>query len=250
MPSLYNNLDIIGFRSMDKGDKNDFQRKFFTYVSFFLLAIYLENHFKYQQKVSEGEDLFTNQQYKKLFEWDSAHSDAGKDLMQKFIRGAKLELETLNSNSGLLLNEAFHKKEEDDANYKGIFVIKKKYKQEDLINLYENLRFTTPFVVYRFMKFWPIMDFICLYGHFLNNLIIIYVAIYYNVNFVMFVNICCMCIFYLLTTIKMNNTANRLALECSLQTQCDLRLASIVSKKYKEETFRNFLNLRNSIWRF
>lgn len=45
------------------------------------------------------------------------------------------------------------------------------------------------------------MDYLCLYGHFANNLIIITLAIYYNVNFVMFVNIVCMCVLYLLATI-------------------------------------------------
>jgi len=99
-----------------------------------------------------------------------------------------------------------------------MYPLKSKYKQEDLINLYESLRFTLPFMVYRAIKWWPWIDYCCLYGHFVNNLIIIVLAIYYNVNFVMFVNITCMCVLYLLAAIKLNNIANRLALESSLQS--------------------------------
>lgn len=103
-----------------------------------------------------------------------------------------------------------------------------------MIDLYEAVRFTLPFIVYRAIDFWPVIDFICLYGHFVNNAIIIYLAIYYNVNFVMFVNLVCLSVFYLLTTIQMNNISNKLALETGIQTQCDLRIASIVSKKYNQ----------------
>ena len=44
-PRLYSYLDIIGFRSNNTKDENDFVRKFTIYVTFFLLSIYLENHF-------------------------------------------------------------------------------------------------------------------------------------------------------------------------------------------------------------
>jgi len=47
-PTFYENLDIIGFRSNNSKDKNDFLRKFCSYVMYFLLSIYLENHFIYQ----------------------------------------------------------------------------------------------------------------------------------------------------------------------------------------------------------
>jgi hypothetical protein len=124
------------------------------------------------------------------------------------------------------------------------------YKQEHLIDLYENLRFKLPFMVYRKIKYWPIMDFICTYCHFVNNIIIILLAVYYNVNVVMFVNIVCMCILYMVTTINANSISNKISLENSLQSQCDLRLASIVSKKYHQEIFKNFLDLRYKIWKF
>lgn len=45
-PGLYRNLDIIGFRTMDKTDTGDFSRKFLTYVFYFLLSILLEKHFQ------------------------------------------------------------------------------------------------------------------------------------------------------------------------------------------------------------
>jgi len=115
-----------------------------------------------------------------------------------------------------LVDALERKEDETEDDYKGIFLYKKHYRQEDLINLYEHLRFTMPFMVYRAMNFWPVIDFMCLYGHCVNNLIIITLAIYYNVNFVMFVNICCMCIFYLLAAIRINNIANKIALESSL----------------------------------
>ena len=105
-------------------------------------------------------------------------------------------------------------------------------------------------MVYRAIDYWPIMDYICLYGHFVNNFIIIYLAIYYNVNFVMFINIICLAMFYLATTISMNNIANRIANETGIQSQCDLRSASIITKRYNSETFNKFIGLRGTIWKF
>jgi len=112
-PWLYDNLDIIGFRSNDINDKGDFTRKFITYVSYFLLSIYLENHFIKQQKVSEGEENFTNEQYKKLFEWkDDSKAEA---MIKNMLKGGKIALKTMDSVDAGVVVDKIEDKEEREA---------------------------------------------------------------------------------------------------------------------------------------
>ena len=91
-----------------------------------------------------------------------------------------------------------------------VYIIKKEYVPNDLIDLYESLRFSLPFVMYRSLNWWNFFDSIALYGHFINNIIIVYIAIYYNVNVVMCFNIMCVCLLYLISTIKLNNISHKI----------------------------------------
>ena len=97
-----------------------------------------------------------------------------------------------------------------------VYIIKKVYSPNDLIDLYECLRFSLPFVMYRSANWWNFFDSIALYGHFINNIIIVYIAIYYNVNVVMCFNIICVCLLYMTSTVKLNNISHRIHQESGI----------------------------------
>jgi Ni/Fe-hydrogenase subunit HybB-like protein len=99
-------------------------------------------------------------------------------------------------------------------------------------------------MVYRFMRFWPILDALALYGHIINNLIIVYLALKYNISIFMCFNIFCVCYFYMMSTYRLNQRANKNAYRSGVQSQCDLKMAQLITKRFKNDSFYEFLNLR------
>lgn len=119
----------------------------------------------------------------------------------------------------------------------------------DMIDIYENVRFTTPFLVYKSMKYWPIFDFLASYGHILNNFVIVWIGIYYNVSFFMLFNIACVCIYYAVATIRLNRRALESYSQSGIQSQTDLKIARMVTKEYKISAFYEFLKIRHQLWK-
>lgn len=130
-----------------------------------------------------------------------------------------------------------------------VYKKKSSYSDKDLKDFYESTRFTGPFMIYRKMSWWPYIDFIATYGHIFNNLTIIYVAINYSVSFFMIFNVTCVCMFYCLATHRLNKKAEQNFINSGLQNQCDLKMAQIITKKYKSESFQVFIKLRRDFWR-
>jgi len=110
------------------------------------------------------------------------------------------------------------------------------YSDLDFIQFYEEVRFSTPFMVYRKMAWWPWIDFFALYGHLINNMIIVCLAIYVNVSVVMFFNLLCMCLLYMTTTRAIHGYTGNLRKRTGLLTQCDLKMAQMITKRYKKTT--------------
>jgi hypothetical protein len=54
------------------------------------------------------------------------------------------------------------------------------------------------------IDYWPILDTMAVYGHFINNMIIVYIAFYFNANFVMLFNLICVASMYMIGTIKLD----------------------------------------------
>jgi hypothetical protein len=54
-----------------------------------------------------------------------------------------------------------------------------------------------PFIVYKWIHWWPFFDQVAKFGHVVNSLIVVIVAINYNVSFFMAFNIGCVCFYYL-----------------------------------------------------
>lgn len=129
-----------------------------------------------------------------------------------------------------------------------MFIKKDVYYRQDLIDFYERSRFTMPFMVYRAMKYWPLFDWIASYGHIVSNLLIVYTAIYLSNSFYNCFNILCVSMFYLLSAQIVHNQSHKNFDRAGLQTQCDVKMAGLVTKRYKNESFYTFLDVRMKIW--
>ena len=57
------------------------------------------------------------------------------------------------------------------------------------------------------MDYWPIIDFIAIYGHIINNMLIVWVAINLNVNFFMAFNLLCVCTYYVGASYRLQKRA-------------------------------------------
>lgn len=90
-----------------------------------------------------------------------------------------------------------------------IYTKREHYTHEHLIQFYEGLRFTTPFMVYRAMNLWPVLDFLAQYGHLFNNLIIVVIACNYSVSIFMCFQILCVCYLYAAATARLNWAARK-----------------------------------------
>ena len=101
-----------------------------------------------------------------------------------------------------------HKDEEDkDTNTEitggGTFKIKESYKETDILELYENKRYQTPYVVYKWMDWWPFFDFLAMYGHILHNLLIVVLSINVSVSIFMCLNLIGVVCFYTIATFRL-----------------------------------------------
>jgi hypothetical protein len=105
-----------------------------------------------------------------------------------------------------------------------------------------------PFLVYRKVDWWPTIDTITYNGHIVYCSIVVCLAIFYGVNVFMAYNILTITIFYSITISRTISKAGENKLMAGLRSQTDVRMASIITKKYKSESFAEFLNLRYSLW--
>jgi len=84
---------------------------------------------------------------------------------------------------------------------------KKKFNKFDFLDYFESKRFSTVFMTYRWMDYWAFFDTLAQYGHIFNNFIIVIIAIEFHVTFFMAFNICCVCLLYTLSTLRLSKRA-------------------------------------------
>mmetsp|Transcript_21580 Transcript_21580/g.33240 ORF Transcript_21580/g.33240 Transcript_21580/m.33240 type:complete len:435 (-) Transcript_21580:108-1412(-) len=245
-PKIYKNLGIIGLRSNSfLTDAADFALKYrlFAYVVYFLLSIYLVNYFQGLIAVAKGESEFTEEHYKRLFEFK---------MENKFQTNVKSNWKAATNVAGGNINRAESEVDFEGAFEQGNSVFKKKsvYSFQDLVDFYEKTRFTLPFLVYRKMGWWPFFDSVATYGHIFNNITIIYIAINFSVSAFTCLNVLCVCYFYMMATLHLNRKAAKNFEESGLQSQCDLKFSQLITRRYKKESFQEFLRLRRKIWHF
>ena len=99
------------------------------------------------------------------------------------------------------------------------------------------------------MAWWPVFDTLAQYGHILHNFIIVWLAINYNVSFYMSFNLCCVCYFYTTAVYRLQKRAAESHKLSGLQSQTDLNIAAMVTKRYNIGAFYEFLTVRSRLWR-
>jgi len=105
------------------------ERRFVTYVAFFLFSCYLAIYFKRQIRIMKADKGWTEDDYKRLFEFSMQKPKIGED------KPAGLSMYASDVNEEELEDAVFKKKHS--------------YHYQDLIDYYEKCRFTLPFMIYR-----------------------------------------------------------------------------------------------------
>lgn len=85
------------------------------------------------------------------------------------------------------------------------FTIKSEYKKRDFFLFFEDIQYTTPFIVYRLIDYWNYLDSFAEYGHMINHFFIFYLAIFRYLSFYNFINLLYIVIFYVIVSYKARN---------------------------------------------
>jgi hypothetical protein len=109
-------------------------------------------------------------------------------------------------------DKADSEEEEDTLDNKGFvgsgnFKKKDSYVQNDLLEMYENRRFQTAYIVYKRMNWWPLFDFLAMYGHIVHNLVIVSFSINSSVSIYMCLNLIGVVCFYTIATFRLEKRA-------------------------------------------
>ena len=187
-----------------------------------MVAVYLAGHFEAQIKEAKDEENFEESDFKKLFEFsrDVGARCTGQDV-------------------GDLKKPQFSSK----------FIRRHRYSHLDFLDHYENRRYSTPFLVYKLMDWWPFFDICASYGHLVNNFVVVWLAINYSVSAFMAFNVICVCAFYTLATMRLQQRATTDFLLSGLLGQTDLGTANAITRQYKIGAFYEFLQVRRTMWR-
>jgi len=137
-------------------------------IIFFLSSIYLCNLFSKKLKTASEDENFGEEDYAKLFGFSEEKQKADDS-------SSESELENrIDQNDGL--QESIYKKR--------IY-----YTRQDLIDFYEGVRFTAPFMAYRAVKWWSFLDLIAMYANIIVTGIYMYHAFFQSVNALSFINL-------------------------------------------------------------
>ena len=79
-----------------------------------------------------------------------------------------------------------------------------------MIDFYEGVRFTLPFIVYRWIDYWFIMDVLAKYANGLVSFCYVYVCFYMKVNLFNCFNIFLLISFFFMVAIKVGRKAERI----------------------------------------
>lgn len=189
---------MIGFRVFEFPDKpiDEEKRreilkiKFLSYIAYLMVAIYLSNSYRDITQDNLGEQEFGEVDYKNIFEYKDE-----KDIIKR-----------------VQIDELVVLEREEERNRNQIstkFVKKSIYTENDLRDFYEHRRYFTPFIIYKWMDWWPLFDFLATYGHFLNGFIIVYLAINFTVSVFMLLNLISVCILYMVATYSLSSRAKK-----------------------------------------
>jgi len=78
------------------------------------------------------------------------------------------------------------------------------------MDMFEDRKYFTPFIVYKWMDWWPFFDFLAMYGHIVHNSVIVLLSINLNVSIFMCLNLIGVCAFYTVSTFRLQARASQL----------------------------------------
>jgi hypothetical protein len=136
-----------------------------------------------------------------------------------------------------------------EVGFSGKFNRKSHYCALDFKDHYENRRYTTEFMVFKKISWWPYIDIFASYGHLINNFVIVWVAINFSVNLYLAFNLVCVCAYYSIAALRLQSRAERNYRLSGLLGQTDLNSAGAISRQHKIGGFYEFLTIRKTIWR-
>lgn len=131
-----------------------------------------------------------------------------------------------------------------------VYKKRSQYSEYDMIQFYEGVRFTLPFLVYRHVHWWRVLDVIAKYANIFVSGCYVYVCFYMKVNLFNCFNIFLLISFFFMVTIKVGRKAERIQKISGVQSQCDIQMARMVTRMYKGDAFYEFLAMRKKVWRF
>lgn len=99
---------------------------------------------------------------------------------------------------------------DEDGMQESIYKKRNQYSEYDMIQFYEGVRFTLPFIVYRHIHWWRIMDVIAKYANIFISGCYVYVCFYMKVNLFNCFNIFLLISFFFMVTIKVGRKAERI----------------------------------------
>lgn len=99
-----------------------------------------------------------------------------------------------------------------------IYKIRKFYTQKDLIDFYEGIRFTLPFMTYRMIDHWWIMDIFAKYANVFITSIYVYACFGISVTLLNCLNLFLLVSYFFTVTIKVGRKAENLQKFTSVQS--------------------------------
>ena len=99
-----------------------------------------------------------------------------------------------------------------------IYKKRSKYVKQDLIDFYEGVRFTFPFMTYRAIDKWELFDTIAKYANIFVTSTYIYACFYLSCNLYNCINLFILVSYFFTVTIKVGKKAEYIQKICGIQT--------------------------------
>lgn len=214
---------------MNKIEHRALRGRMIAMVIFFLLSIYLCNHFSKMIKYAKEDENFDEADYKKLFEYKIKKKKDQDEQSGSGSEGDKID--------------------DEDQLQESVFKKRKYYTHIDLIEFYEGVRFTIPFMTYRNLRWWSTLDIIAKFANLFVTGIYIYVTFYQEVNFFSLVNLWLLGQYFFNVTRRVGQLSEKIQKATGLQAQSDVQMARLITKRYKKEASFQFLEARKTAWR-
>jgi len=273
---IYESLQLIGIRMYIKPGEESrytdddyntfFSLKFSSYVVYLLIAMYFSNRYAQQLKSLSDLSAVSEAGYKRIFEFknDTQEEDLKTTAEQGGLNreGARAkpgsnrdlvemsQVEAKRGDASILRKISPGEDGEAAENGRtGVRQRTQRLNKLDFLEFYELFRYDPGYLAYKRMSWWPFYDFCATYGHFFTNLLIVIISTQVAVNFYMLLNVILVCFLYTHATVRLSKCSQEYFQQSGMQSQIDLQMASLISKKYQKGAFYELLTIRKRIWK-